>query len=75
VPRVHVPVIRWTGVVSMWCASSLLGASVGGLLLAVYDPSQNEEGSSGCHSILKLALMGILSLSRDYTFSTPCRTG
>ena len=23
-PRVHVPVIRWTGVVSMWCASSLL---------------------------------------------------
>ena len=26
-PRVHAPVIRWTGVVSMWCASSLLDGS------------------------------------------------
>jgi hypothetical protein len=28
VPRVHVPVIRWTGVVRMWCASSLLDGEV-----------------------------------------------
>ena len=26
-PRVHVPVIGWTGVISMWCASSLLVVS------------------------------------------------
>jgi hypothetical protein len=24
VPRVHIPGIGWTGVISMWCASSLL---------------------------------------------------
>ena len=27
-PRVHVPVIRWTGVVNMRCASSLLDVNL-----------------------------------------------
>ena len=34
-PRLHVPVIRWTGVVSMWCASSLLDG---------YQTYNSEEG-------------------------------